>query len=160
MAFAGVRAFCAGHCCEDSGCDVGEDQFAEPLGSNWSEPPDGWETSGGVLVADDNGSLIFQPHAGEGDPIKVTVLVMPAAGSPAKGRVLVGWADDDNHLFVEIRAGDGGCCLMQVGWRRGGSETWLSDPEPITYDDGIGATFAVQVCYLPGESLQAVATRV
>lgn len=151
----GSSQFDPGCCCGD--CDIGSDDFP-PGGVN----PTFWDEDGGAWTTDEPGfdglwndtagRLIFIPSHAADDGIRVTVTLIPLTASAAM-RVIVGYQDADNYLYVEVHI-DEECSYLQLGQVVDGDETELAGERVSLFENANGELdrFQLRVCLIPQET--------
>lgn len=142
--------FSAAHCCCSPTCIIVNETTAISL-SDWTQVSGSWSFStpgdlpdGLISTTSSDGIIIHNTPHPQGlsvGSLRLGAIRIPASGTTC--RMLMGYLDTDNHIFIEHRtvhpgptAGIDVAC--RFGYRQGGSDTFLDNIFPASI--GSGAT--------------------
>lgn len=132
------------HCC--CGCEIKTDNFDRAsIGTGWDQRSGSWSISSNKLATTDTGALIkcLKPLTSDAGTVRADI-TFPATGDIA--RLIAGYTDDDNYIFLEMTALADTSLLCKLGRRVAGVET-LSTSKGA-YAGGIPGTAAeVILCW-------------
>ncbi len=140
-----------GCCCES--CTIFRDTFdSDDLGSNWDQRAGTWAIAGGNMTVSAGASLnIYNDAHPDAIPEMYVYASMKGTAADDTARVVIGYVDDNNYFFGQIRfTGTGGAGTPQVrlGRVNAGVESYLTSETAGNLDGSGWATLAM--CYVAG----------